>query len=243
MALSVASLRAGLPEFCKPEFGESKQFRFQELKHPLVKNCVPNELVLAQKSLLLTGSNMSGKTTFIRSLGLNLLLGQTLYTCAAAKFQAPFSRLYSSIKVADDLLQAKSYYLEEVSLIKEFMEAAANPEPALFILDEIFKGTNTVERIAAGKAVLSYLAQGNHTVLVSTHDVELTQLLSSQFELYHFTETVSNTDLVFDHKLKPGPLTTRNAIKILEINHFPEAVISDAMATAGLFKNQVLSSN
>jgi hypothetical protein len=242
-AISVASLRSGLPAFCKPDFSGAKQFQIQQLRHPLIPDCVPNDLVLNQKSLLLIGSNMSGKTTFIRTLALNLLLGQTLYTCVASHFQAPFSRLYSSVKIADDLLNATSYYLEEVNVIKEFMLQAASPEPALFILDEIFKGTNTVERIAAGKAILSYLAQGNHSVLVSTHDVELTQLLETKYDLYHFSETINQTDLVFDHKLKAGPLTTRNAIKILKINNFPTSVISDATATAGLFKSQIFIPN
>ena len=227
-AISVASLREGLLVFCKPVFGPSSQIRVEEIYHLLVDNCVPNSLELTEKSLLLTGSNMSGKTTFIRSVGVNMLLAQTLYTCMAKSYKAPFSRIFSSIGIADDLLSAKSYYLEEVTTIKQFIDKAGGEHPCLFILDEIFKGTNTLERIAAGKAILSYLAGKQHLVLVSTHDIELTELLQEQFDLYHFSESVINEELVFDHKIKKGPLQTRNAIQILELNSYPAEIVREA---------------
>ena len=97
------------------------------------------------------------------------------------------------------------------------------------MLDEIFKGTNTIERISGGKAILSYLNQKNHIVLVSTHDIELTELLEKEnYNLYHFSEQIKNDELLFDHKLKSGKLKTRNAIKILELYNYPEKIISDA---------------
>ena len=99
----------------------------------------------------------------------------------------------------------------------------------LFLLDEIFKGTNTAERIAAGKAVLSYLAKSsNNTVFVSTHDIELADLLSIEYDLYHFTETVHEKQIHFDYQLKRGKLYTKNAIRILEINDYPPEVIEEA---------------
>ena len=101
----------------------------------------------------------------------------------------------------------------------------------LFLLDEIFKGTNTAERIAAGKAVLSYLAKtSNNTVFVSTHDIELADLLYGEYDLYHFTETVHEKQIHFDYQLKAGKLYTKNAIRILEINDYPTEVIEEARA-------------
>ncbi|WP_036776245.1 MutS-related protein [Pontibacter actiniarum] len=232
-AISTASLRAGLPVCCTPTFCPPKQLNVSGLRHPLLKDCIPNDLRLSRKSLLLTGSNMSGKTTFIRAVGLNMLLAQTLYCCTAERFEAPFSKIHTSINITDDLLSEKSYYFEEVTTIKAFLECSQQTEPALFILDEIFKGTNTVERIAGGKAILSYLAKGNHLVLVSTHDTELTALLTEEFALHHFSESVQGTALLFDHKIKPGPLTTRNAIKILEMSHYPEEIIAEANRVIG----------
>jgi len=122
-------------------------------------------------------------------------------------------------------MKETSFYFEEVITIKEMIEASEQERPNLFLLDEIYKGTNTLERIAAGKAVLSYLNRGDNTVFVSTHDVELTEYLSDQYDLYHFREKVYNRSVDFDYKLKKGKLTTRNAIRILELNGYPQEVI------------------
>lgn len=99
----------------------------------------------------------------------------------------------------------------------------------LFLLDEIFKGTNTVERISAGKAVLSALNEGNNIVFVSTHDVELADLLKDEYDLYHFSEIVDHKTVDFDYKLKDGKLKKRNAIRILQINGYPEGIINEAI--------------
>jgi DNA mismatch repair ATPase MutS len=108
------------------------------------------------------------------------------------------------------------------------IEESQSEIQTLFLLDEIFKGTNTVERIAAGKAVLSYLNKGQHIVFVSTHDIELTDYLKDSFDLYHFTEVVEDDKIAFDYKLKEGNLKTRNAIRILELNQYPIEVINEA---------------
>lgn len=231
-AISTASLRASDLELCNPEFIDGKKFIVEEIYHPLIKNCVVNDLSLADSSLLLTGSNMSGKTTFIRSISINSIIAQTLNICFAKKYVAPFFKLYSSIRITDNLLENTSYYLEEVLTIKELIEASKRDCPCLFVLDEIFKGTNTIERISGGKAILSYLNRGNNIVLVSTHDIELTEILSKEkFELYHFSEHIENSELTFDHKLKEGKLKSRNAIKILELYNYPSEIIKDARIT------------
>ncbi|MFI8380516.1 DNA mismatch repair protein MutS [Leeuwenhoekiella sp. NPDC079379] len=231
-AISNASLKASDYNLCSPEFTEDKEIKVKEISHPLIKNCVVNDLSLTNKSLLLTGSNMSGKTTFIRSISINSILAQTLNICFAKEYIAPFFKIYSSIKITDDLLENTSYYLEEVLTIKKLIDVSKSKIPHLFVLDEIFKGTNTIERISGGKAILSYLNKGKNIVLVSTHDIELTDILSKEnFELFHFSEQVENNKLNFDYKLKEGELKTRNAIKILELYNYPSEVIKDARTT------------
>jgi DNA mismatch repair ATPase MutS len=123
----------------------------------------------------------------------------------------------------------KSYYFEEVLTIKEMIEKSQTKESNLFLLDEIFKGTNTIERISAGMAVLSYLNNKSNIVFVSTHDIELAELLKDNYNLYHFSEQVEDKTVDFDFKLKEGKLTNRNAIKILEINDYPEEIITKAI--------------
>ena len=157
-AISIASLRYSWDsEYCKPVFNQENCLDITGVKHPLIAGCVPNDLDLQHKNLLLTGSNMSGKTTFIRSVGVNMVLGQTLFTCMAKKFNMPYSKIFSSITIADSLLEDKSYYFEEMRIIKNFIEESVSEVPCFFILDEIFKGTNTIERVSAGKAILSLL--------------------------------------------------------------------------------------
>ncbi|MBG7628883.1 MAG: DNA mismatch repair protein MutS [Bacteroidetes bacterium] len=231
-AISTASLKAGNKKLCTPTFTKEKQLISKEIYHPLIKNCIANNVNLINNSMLLTGSNMSGKTTFIRTMAINSILAQSLNICFAETYTAPYLKIYSSIRITDDLLEDTSYYLEEVLSIKKLLEASKSNDPCLFVLDEIFKGTNTIERISGGKAILSFLNKKNHTVLVSTHDIELTSLLEVEnYELYHFSEQIEGDALIFDHKLKNGKLKTRNAIKILELFNYPDEIITDARQT------------
>ena len=228
-AISIASLREGLEVFCQPVITrQQKEILGEGLYHPLVENCVPNQWVIKGKSMLLTGSNMSGKTTYIRTIGLNVIAALTLNTAFGKSFSLPPLKLLSAIRISDDLLNNRSYYLEEVRTILDMIEESKLEAPVLFLLDEIFKGTNTVERVAGGKAVLSHLNKGQNIVLVSTHDIELTQLLDQEYDLYHFSETVKDQSVDFDYLMKKGPLTTRNAINILEVNGYPAEVVAEA---------------
>ncbi len=233
LTISVASLRKGLQNYCSPEvLNDNCKIEFNELYHPLIVNCVSNNLAVRDRSVLLTGSNMSGKTSFIRTVGISTLTAFTINTCFAASFSVPTTRIYSAIRITDDLMNDKSYYFEEVLTIKEMIEAAESKETNLFLLDEIFKGTNTVERIAAGKAVLSQLASKNNIVFVSTHDIELADFLFDQYDLYHFSELIDGNSVGFDYQLKSGKLKNRNAIRILEINGYPENVVREAESLA-----------
>lgn len=229
--ISIANLRSGVPYYCIPDIStKNSSVEFTDIYHPLIENCVPNSLsISSEKSILLTGSNMSGKTTFIRTVALNSLLAQTINTCFAHEFSMYPLNIFTAINMADSLSENKSYYLQEVQLIKTMIDALSQTNCANFyFLDELFKGTNTRERIAAGTAVLSYLAKGKNIVIVSTHDIELTELLSNEYDLYHFTEVIDNENICFDYKIREGKLSTFNAIRILEINDYPIDITQSA---------------
>ncbi|WP_293313873.1 MutS-related protein [Pedobacter sp. UBA5917] len=229
MAISVASLNQS-EEVCTPQFTQAqKGIEIKAIRHPLIGNCIENEVKLDQKSMLITGSNMSGKSTFLRTVAINSLLAQTIYTCFAGSYKAPFLKLHTSIRIDDNLFQGKSYFLEEVDVMSALIAATESDGQNLFILDEVFKGTNTIERIAAAKAILSHLNQEQNLTFVATHDIELSAMLAETYELYHFTETITDNELIFDHKLKEGPLKTKNAIKILEMSGYPKEIIEEAL--------------
>lgn len=229
VAISIASLRMTVPYWCKPIFtGVSRHLSIKDVYHPLILNAVSNTLDVNSQSVLLTGSNMSGKTTFIRTIAINTLLAQTINTVFACKFELSPMKIFSAIRISDDLLNDKSYYMEEVDTIKTMIDESRSGYPNIFFLDEIFKGTNTIERVAAGKAVLSYLSKESNLVFVSTHDLEIATLLAESYKLYHFAETVDDKNIHFDYKLKPGKLTSKNAIRILELNNYPSQIINEA---------------
>lgn len=231
--LSVSKLRSELPYYCIPSISqENHRLCFKDVYHPLIPNCISNSLTVHDKSILLTGSNMAGKTTFIRTIAINCLLSQTINTALAREFNMQPLFIFSGIRISDDVLNDRSYYFEEVLTIRQMIEESNKNQNNLFLLDEIFKGTNTIERISAAKSVLIYLAKKNsNLIFVSTHDVELTELLNNKYELFHFSEIIKDNQIKFDFKLKPGHLTTRNAIRILEINNYPKEIIEDAKNT------------
>ena len=228
-ALSIHFLREDLPYYAIPEITSGKKvLNMQSVYHPLIFNAISNDISLNKKSVLLTGSNMSGKTTFIRTIAINAILAQSINTCFAKQCTVPRVKVHSAIQISDDLLSEKSYYFEEVLTIKNLLKESESGFENLFLLDELFKGTNSVERIAAGKSVLDYLNKGNNIVFVSTHDLELADYLNETFDLYHFTEVIENNDILFDYKIKPGNLVTTNAIRILALNNYPAAVVDEA---------------
>ncbi len=236
-SISIASLRAGMLKTCQPVLvSAKKEIVAKNIYHPLIESCVKNDLTISNKSVLITGSNMSGKSSFLRTLAINSILAQTIYTCFADEFVSPILKQYSSIRIDDNLFQGKSYYFQEVNIMASLISEVESPYQNLFVLDEVFKGTNTVERIAAAKAILSYLNRNNNIVVVSTHDIELADMLESEYDLYHFTETIESNELHFDHSIKSGQVRTRNAIKILELSDYPADIISEAREISATLK-------
>jgi energy-coupling factor transporter ATP-binding protein EcfA2 len=240
-ACAVLALRKALPYYCLPDLQEAgKQLDIQGVYHPLVADCVPNDLKLVEKSLLLTGSNMAGKSTFIKAINLSIVAAQSLNTAFARQYQLPRLALATSIRISDNIQEARSYYMEEVHLMKKLLGLAKTQEiQYLFTIDEVFKGTNTIERISAAKAILEHLNQGRHLVLVSTHDVELTQMLAQSYELQYFQEKVDSQGLSFDYQLRKGALKEKNAIKILEMEGYPDEVVSEAKKMAERLEKKV----
>ena len=207
-----------------------------EVFHPLIKEPVVNSITTS-KHVLITGSNASGKSTFLKTIAINALLSQTIYTSTSKEYNAPFYRIYSSMALRDDLNAQNSYYIVEIKSLKRILDAVDKDDkrPVLCFVDEVLRGTNTVERIAASSEILKSLRYKNVLVFAATHDIELTYLLEKYYDHYHFQEEVTDDDVKFNYRLFTGPAVTRNAIKLLGVIGYNKNIIDAAESQAGYF--------
>ena len=228
-------LREAGREWCVPEFTGEEEIVLEAGYHPLLNYPVKNGIA-AGRGVLLTGSNASGKSTFLKMVALNAILAQTVHTCAAARYRAPFFQVYSSMALRDDMGSGESYYIVEIKALKRILDAAAQRKGRILcFVDEVLRGTNTVERIAASTQILKSLGSSGILCFAATHDIELTELLQKDFDNYHFEEEVREGDIFFNYRLKEGKATTRNAIRLLELMGYDQAVIQRASAQAEHF--------
>ncbi|MBP5564723.1 MAG: hypothetical protein J6X45_03245, partial [Lachnospiraceae bacterium] len=230
----IASLRTALPEFCIPEVSEG--IAGENIYHPLIENPVKNSIV-ARKGVLITGSNASGKSTFLKTVLLNVLFAKTIYTCMADAFVVDDYIMFSSMSLRDDLLHKDSYFMVEIKALKRIFDYAnAHPDrKVLCFVDEVLRGTNTIERIAACTQILKKLSDMGVLTFAATHDIELTSLLEEQYDNYHFDEEIRDDDVLFNYMIKPGKATSKNAIKLLSIMGFSDDIVDRAKLMADDF--------
>ena len=174
---------------------------------------------------------MAGKTTYLRAAGVAAVLAQSIATVPAQSWSAPALHVGTLITRNDDLESGKSYFLVEAEIVRELLRSATQPGQRLFIMDEIFRGTNTRERLSASAAVLRYLTRGDNICLVATHDVELGHLLDSGWAFRHFRESVGEGGIDFDYRMHPGVSSAPNALRMLEASGYPKEVLEDALAS------------
>ena len=142
----------------------------------------------------------------------------------------------SSMALSDDLDSGESYYIVEIKSLKRIVDAAATGNVrVLCFIDEVLRGTNTVERIAASTEILKNLAENNVMCFAATHDIELTDLLSAHYDNYHFSEEVTDGNVIFSYIIQKGKATSRNAIKLLEIIGYDKNIINKAEQRAERF--------
>jgi DNA mismatch repair ATPase MutS len=175
--------------------------------------------------MLITGSNMAGKSTFLRTLGLNLCLAYAGAPVNARSLETVLFELYGCIKVSDSVTDGYSYFYAEVRRLRGLLRRleAGSRYPIFFMIDEIFKGTNNRERLIGSTAYIHALAGKNCVGAISTHDLELVKLAETlpRIRNYHFREDVVNGRMSFAYKLRHGPCPTTNALKIMELEGLP----------------------
>ncbi len=228
--IAVASYTESVAHFTTPVFAGTGGLDVSNIYHPLIERAVPNSFVLRKESALITGSNLAGKTTFIKTIGVNVILARTLFLCLAEAARLPWVIVRSSIKHDERVTDGQSYYSRQIEEIREFIECA--PGRFLFLIDEIFRGTNTVERIAIAAATIRHLSADN-MVLVTTHDIELEELLKNCVRMFHFSEQIEGSRYFFDYVLRPGACRSGNAIRLIELQNYPAEVVAETRLLAG----------
>lgn len=230
-ALSSLAAYADLhPDYTFPLLREGEPVLIAEsLAHPLIAMDakVANDLRIEQTGTiyLLTGSNMSGKSTFLRTIGVNLSVAQAGGPVDATRFEASPMRLYTSMRITDSIPEGLSYFYAEVKRLRGLLDAVQSDSefPVCFLIDEIFRGTNNRERLIGSQAYLKALIGQRGIGLIATHDLELAQLADDQPLLhnFHFEERVEDGRLIFDYRLKAGPSTSTNALLIMRAEGLP----------------------
>lgn len=231
-SISIASYRERLPYYIKPNLIDQKTKKdlsivMSELSHPLIEKSVPNSINISD-SILITGSNASGKSTFLKTVALNIIFAQTIYTCLSKEFTIPHMNIFTSMALKDNLFNNESYYIAETKSLKRIINSVNENVLTVCFVDEILRGTNTVERIAASAEVLKYLTLNNCLCIAATHDVELTHILNSYFKNFHFREEIVDNEILFDYKIYEDRSTTQNAIKLLGILGYDNNIVESA---------------
>ena len=220
---SLAILRHDYPEWTMPEFAEGPPiFSADEIGHPLLaKSSVANDLKFEfpENILLITGSNMSGKSTLLRTSGINLVLAYAGTVVCAKTFKCSIMDIYTCMRVSDNLEKNISSFYAELLRIKMIVKAVEEGKTIFFLLDEIFKGTNSIDRHTGAKALIKKLSKEKVLGLISTHDLELGDLEQENEKVknYHFQEYYKNDEIYFDFKLRPGVSKTRNAEYLMKM--------------------------
>lgn len=219
---SIANLSFDHEDWCFSEISDKKIVKGEKIAHPLIgERAVANtyELSVPKQITLITGSNMSGKSTFLRTIGINLILAYIGAPCCAQKFTCSIMQIYTCMRTKDNLEESISSFYAEILRIKLIMEASKKGENIFFLLDEIFKGTNSRDRHTGATVLIKQLAESGAIGLLSTHDLELCDLENEMKEIenYNFREYYEDNKIKFDYKLRRGRSTTQNAVYLMKM--------------------------
>ncbi|CAM2792484.1 MutS-related protein [Salinicoccus roseus] len=226
---SVAMWRKTLPYYSIPSRKNKGNLKTTSVYHPLISEPVSNSIDLSH-NILLTGSNASGKSTFMKSLALNVILSNGISTSTSKHFEYVPGKVFSSMDISDSISEGDSYFISEVKSLKRIIDTLEVSDHNIYcFIDEIFKGTNTKERLAAAEVLLRFLnADDRVSMIAATHDIELTESLINDMIMYHFSEVLEDEDIFFDYKIKKGPAQTSNAIELLRLFNFPKEIYDES---------------
>ena len=232
--IAIGWYRNTLPYYVTPDFS-GKNLNIKDACHPLIEDAVPNS-IKADGGVLITGSNASGKSTFLKTIAINAILAQGIHTVYAKEYKAEVLDVFSSMALRDSVVQGDSYFMVEIKSIKRILEQVKSSNRKIIcFVDEVLRGTNTVERIAASTQILMCLERAKTICFAATHDIELARLLKDTFDNYHFEEVIEGDDVKFSYLLCGGKATSRNAIKLLKVLGYEDSLVKAAENMAATF--------
>lgn len=216
---SLAILGQTKKDITLPKLSDEISINFTNLKHPLIQEeqCVSNSFNQENNINIITGSNMSGKTSFLRMIGINIILMNAGAYCNAESFSCPYLKLFTSMRIADDITKGISTFYAELIRIRAAIDYSKQNKPMIIFIDEIFKGTNSNDRIKGAISLIEKLNKRNVIIFISTHDFELCEIKSVNISNYHFSEYYEEDKIKFDYKLKKGRCKTTNAVYLMKL--------------------------
>ncbi len=231
--ISLSFFRESLSYFCEPVFGKNRGISVTQGFHPLLDKAVPYDID-SVSLMLLTGSNASGKSTFLKSVALSLILAETIYTVPAERFETVPVEVFSSMSLRDNIEAGDSLYVTEIKSIKRIVDRKKEGADLAVFLDEVLKGTNTVERIASLSVLLKDFSDCC-ICFAATHDTPLTEITEDIYENYHFEEYVTEDGISFPYELKKGRSDSKDAIMLLSVMGFDKEITGEAFDLSDTF--------
>lgn len=220
---SVGTFSFNHPNFVYPTIDSALAIETKELGHPLIllNECITNDVLVGknQSVLIITGANMAGKSTFLRTIGVNLVLALSGAPVCAKEFRCPIINMRSGMRTADSLKDHQSYFYAELNRLKTIMDELRNDKPLFILLDEILKGTNSTDKQSGSIALVKQLLPHPCLALIATHDLALGELETeypSKIKNFCFEANIENDQLSFDYKLKPGLAQKMNATFLMK---------------------------
>jgi possible DNA mismatch repair protein mutS len=223
VAISLLRHKRDFELICQPHFSKEGGIRGKSLYHPLIANPVVND-VSFEKNMVISGDNASGKSTYLKMVAINCILAQGLGFAYGESFELPYGHVMTSMDVSDDIEVGDSYFITESKTILRMIESLEKAGFHYFFIDELFKGTNTIERIGSGLGIVRWLSRHDCLYMISSHDIELVAASGAVNDNYHFDSRYFDGKIVFDYQIKQGSAVTKNAVNTLKSLHFPSEI-------------------
>ena len=220
---------------CHPCFKQDGGIKGKGIYHPLLADPVAND-VSFEKNMVISGDNASGKSTYLKMVAINCILAQGLGFAYGESLELSYGHVMTSMDVSDDIEVGDSYFITESKTILRMIESLEKSGFHYFFIDELFKGTNTIERIGSGLGIVRWLSRHDCLYMISSHDIELVAASGAVNDNYHFDSRYVDGKIVFDYQIKQGAAVTKNAVNTLKSLHFPSEITQTSQELIGQYE-------